>query len=142
MPRADSSENLRRHVSEWIPFVAAGETINLAFTLDVDGARLPPRITIQDIIIDPSIASIFRFRIFSRATRIALPGANHNLIYERDYPAVASADIVQLRDDISYVDDDAIDALEYNLGTIWGSLEIQALANPSAFNLHLFYGTV
>jgi hypothetical protein len=142
MPRADSSENLRRHVSEWIGHVAAGETINIDLTLDVDGARLPPRMTIQDIVIAPSASTIFRLRIFSRATRVAAINANHNLIYERAFPAVASADLVQLRDQMSYVDDDAIDAREYNLGTIWMTIEVQAAANPSAFMIHLFYGTV
>ena len=134
--------NRRRHARVRIGNVPNGQEIPWVLTEDVNGSRIPPRISIHDIMVVPSQATIFGFRIFTRASRIHnINDVRYSLIYEDTWGAapVASADALRDRTDVSYVDDDAIDEGQENLGSIYGSLEIQAAANNSAFLIDIFY---
>jgi len=143
MGRAELAVNYRHHCRAWVGLVTQGGVpVNFEMTNDVDGGAIEARITIQDLLIMPSQNTIFRLRLFTRESRIAdINNPLYSLCYERDYPVAASGDLVQIRDTMSYVDDDALDAAAH-FGTIWGTLEVQAASNNSAFMVDVFYGTV
>lgn len=106
-------------------------------TLDEDGNRIPKRFKIIGIAVKPSIATIRAVRLFSKASRIAdAANPDYSMIYEDTWSAFTTAtlELSTIQPNLSYVDDDATDE---RLGTIYGTVEIQAGANNSAFMIDL-----
>ena len=116
----------------------AGE-INWIMDEDIQGNKLPKRIKLIGIAIEPSVATIKALRIYSRETRIrAVLNNDYSLVYEDTWTGatLASDNHESVIPNKTYIDDDA----ESEAGaTIWGTLEIQAGQAGSAFVIDIDY---
>lgn len=84
----------------------AGNTKNFEISADVDLVNLPKRFLIKMLNIQPSSIAAYIFRIFSKATRIIIPGVSgYSLVYEKT--VAAGTGLSNTIAEISYVDEDA-----------------------------------
>ncbi len=116
----------------------AGE-IGFTMTTDIDGNRVPRRIKIVGIAVQPAAATIRAVRLYSRASRISDAAlATYSLIYEDNWSAFTEATDEHsfINPDKIYIDDDAENEFE---GSIYGTVEIQALATDSVFKIDIDY---
>lgn len=116
----------------------AGEKIWL-MTEDIDGNRIPKRIKIIGITVQPSVATIRAVRIYSKASRISdVANANYSLIYEDNWTdfTLATDEHNSVNPDKIAIDDDAENEEE---GTIYGTIEIKSGATNAVFQIDIDY---
>jgi len=128
-----------RHARVSVPSIAAGASANWAATEDEDGNKIPARIRITDILIDPTASTIRALRIFGKSTRVNDPSkATHSLIYEDAWTSYTEASDEQTADrtGITYIDESCSNERE---ATIWGTMAVKAGANDSAFMVDIYF---
>lgn len=131
----------RRKVRIPVDTISPTGAVNWSATVDVDGNRIPKKITITDILITPTASTIRGFRIFTKESRIISPAnANYSRIYEDTWAGATTASDEQTTDrpanGISYEDEDASDE---RTGTIWGDLRLKTAATNSAFIIDIWF---
>ena len=129
-----------RHNRVEIDTITAGAgEVNFVMTTDIDGNRVPKRIKIVGIAVKPAVATIRAVRLYSKSSRISDASlATYSMIYEDNWSTFTEASLENsfVNPDKIYIDDDIS---EETLGTIYGTVEIKALATNSAFKIDIDY---
>lgn len=131
---------LPRHNRVFIDLIdpRSGE-VNWIMDDDIQGNKLPKRLKLIGISIEPSVSTIKALRIYSRETRISdVTNTDYSKVYEDTWTAstLASDNHESVIPDKTYVDDDANSEAG---GTIWGTIQIKAGEAGSAFVIDIDY---
>lgn len=124
-----------RNARERTASIAGGATLNIDMDVDSNNGSPPITCLIRNIVVAPTIATVFAFRIFSKESRIADPGhADFSLVREWTWSVgdTNSLEPLQISNAIPYFDEDA-KAGTNHAGTIWVQIELRAATPDSIF---------